>query len=73
MQGFVPNAGGLLHSVNALEQLPNPVLFPGALKPGWLFHEHGFIWREDAVEESHFDVVLLKVPIEGSGEVSDSA
>jgi len=73
MQGLIPHAGGLLHAINALQELPHPIFLSGALEPGRLFHEHTFVRRQNAVEKGCLDVILLEVPVEGRSEVRDGA
>jgi hypothetical protein len=53
LDGFVecliPDPAGLFHAIYALHKSHDPVFFAGGFKAGWLFHEHCFGLREDAV------------------------
>lgn len=71
IKGFVPHPACLLHSVNALQELPNPVFFPHCCKAGWLLHEHSLIQQKTAMEEHHFDVELVDVSVESGSDVGN--
>lgn len=73
VERLVPNVACLFHAIEAFYELHNPVLFARCFKAMRLFHEHGFIGREYAMEEGCFDVEVLDVPVKGGSEVENSA
>ena len=73
MKSLVPDTTCLLHAVEAFHKAHDPVFFARGFEAAWLFHEHRFIGREDAVKESSFDIEMLEVPVESGSEVENGA
>ena len=53
----------MLHTVESMLELPNPILFFRFSKPLRLLHVDNFIGRKKAVEIGHFDINLLHFPV----------
>ena len=69
---LIPDAARLLHAVDALEELPHPIVFPRSFETRGLLHEHSFIGWQDTMEESCFYVKLVEVPVQRGGEMRNS-
>ena len=63
----------LFHPVDALHELPDPVLLAGFLKPRGLFHERDLVRGEHTVKKSCFNIELVKIPIKGGSEMEYKA
>ena len=63
---LILDAARLFHAVDALHEAHYPSFLARSLETGGLFHKHCLGVRQDAVEESGFNVILLllDVPIE---------
>ena len=66
---MIPDATGLLHAVDAVHELPHPVLLARFFKARWLLHVSNLIFRQDAIEKSGFDIKLVEIPTQGHCKV----
>jgi hypothetical protein len=69
VERLVPNATSLLHTVNALHQMHDPVFLSTRFETGRLFHKDCFGFRKNAVEEGCFDVNVLHIPVKDCSNV----
>jgi hypothetical protein len=69
IEGDVLYMAGLLHAIDALSKLHNPILFPGLLKAWGLFRVHRLIIRQYTMEKGRLDIELLDVSVERSTKV----
>ena len=66
---MVPDLRRLVHSIEAMMQLPYMILLARLSKSGGLFHVLLFFFWEDAIKKGSFDVILLKAPVIDSSNV----
>ena len=66
---MIPDTTGLLHAIDAVHELPHPVFLARLFKARWLLHVSDLVFRQDAIEESSFDIELVEIPTQGHCKV----